>query len=124
MAIGTSDYLPLGITTHESKLVRRRKAAAIAALFAVAVIGIAIAGMAGRLTGPEPRPADARPAALPAPLAAEAPIPAEPEVRPPRAAAAAPMSLGQPPTIDFPSSPRPVQTVPPTIIRGAGTRPH
>ena len=121
MAMGTSDYLPLGITTHESKLVRRRKVAGTAALIALAVIGIA--QTAGRLTTGDHRRADVQAAAGPAPLAAEAPIPAE--VRPPSDGVVAPIAPGKPPAIDFPtSSPTPVQTAPPTIIRGAGTKPH
>jgi len=124
MAIGTSEYLPLGITAYDCKLVRRRKVAAICALIALSAIGVAVAETAGRLAGADQQPGDARPASPPGPLLAEAPIPGESAAGPPGDLVHAPRSPAPPPSIESPSGPTPVQAAPPTVIRGAGTKPH
>lgn len=131
MGIGTARYLPLGITTDDRwGAARRRRLAAICALFALAATGFVIAETAhdrmttkptdARADGVSPGTAKApvRPAATTeaANFVATATLPETVPVTAPNAAEAieAPTVPGAPP--EAPSLP--------TVLRGAGSKPR
>jgi hypothetical protein len=130
MAIGTAQYLPLGITVYECRApVRRRRVAAICALVAFVAVGFAMAQKTRGLVAMES--ADSHAASWPEdPVksqtvrpVAEAAIPAPPVTQPTAPPGSEPVSASEA-AVELDSVPGPETPGLPTVLRGAGTKPR
>jgi hypothetical protein len=135
MGIGTSRYLPLGITTDDRwGAARRRRLVAICALCALAAAGFVVAEKASDLMAT--RSADAQSAGI-SPGMAEAPVKPPATTEAPNFAATAilpetvPVAVPSPPSAaaaiepaSMPAPAAPEPPSPPTVLRGAGIKPR
>jgi hypothetical protein len=130
MAIGTTQYLPLGITVYDCRApIRRRRVAAICALFVFVAVGFAMApktrgfiAMESAESQAARQPGDSVKAAIVQPVA-EAFIPAPPIAEPAAPPSSENVSASEAQAeLHSVAAPEPVSL--PTVIRGAGTKPR
>jgi hypothetical protein len=131
MAIGTTRYLPLGISTNDRwGIARWRRLAALCALVAVAAAGFVIAEKAFELTTMKPPTKEADSVDHGAPA-----TPTEAPAVPPATEASGLTEASIPPTVPVPGlvdgatelhvpAAAPEHPEPPTVLRGAGIKPR